>query len=95
MFRFTGSEINTDAMACVQRVIEACGLAPDEEPVYDIRTKFAGEDHPHGRAASRSTCAIVRQDFPGQPKHRTERDYCSRKCAAQARRGQPQECRDR
>ena len=37
VFRFTGSEINTDAMRCVQQVIHACGLVRDEEPVYDIR----------------------------------------------------------
>jgi very-short-patch-repair endonuclease/alpha-D-ribose 1-methylphosphonate 5-triphosphate synthase subunit PhnG len=37
VFRFTGSEINTDATACIQQVIHACGLVRDEEPVYDIR----------------------------------------------------------
>jgi len=37
VFRFTGSEINTDAMQCVRQVILACGLVRDEEPVYDIR----------------------------------------------------------
>ena len=37
VFRFTGSEINTDAMQCIQQVIHACGLVRDEEPVYDIR----------------------------------------------------------
>lgn len=37
VFRFTGSEINTDAMRCIQQVIHTCGLVRDEEPVYDIR----------------------------------------------------------
>lgn len=37
VFRFTGSEINTDAMRCIQQVVHACGLVRDEEPVYDIR----------------------------------------------------------
>jgi very-short-patch-repair endonuclease len=46
-FRFTGSEINSDAVACIQRVIDECGLIPDENPVYDIRVKFTGPDHPN------------------------------------------------
>ena len=91
VFRFTGSEINTDATACVQRLIDACGLTPDEEPVYDIRTSFAGEDHPHWKGGQQEyTCATCGGTFLAQPKHRTaERAYCNPKCAAQARRGQP------
>jgi very-short-patch-repair endonuclease len=37
VFRFTGSQINTDAAECVRKVVDACGLVPDEEPVYNIR----------------------------------------------------------
>lgn len=39
VFRFTGSQINLDASACIQQVIDACGLVADKEPVYEIRTK--------------------------------------------------------
>lgn len=46
VFRFTGSEINCSGEACIQRVIDECGLTPDESPVYDIRTTFSGVDHP-------------------------------------------------
>src|SRR5215469_8374080 len=28
VFRFSGSEINTDAVKCIQEVIDACGLVP-------------------------------------------------------------------
>lgn len=37
VFRFTGSQINSDAVACIREVIHACGLVRDERPVYDIR----------------------------------------------------------
>lgn len=47
MFHFTGSQINTDAMKCIQEVVDACGLTPDVDPVYDIKTKFTGPDHPN------------------------------------------------
>lgn len=46
VYRFSGSEINADAMVCIQRVIRECGLVPDEKPVYDVRTRFSGPDHP-------------------------------------------------
>jgi very-short-patch-repair endonuclease len=65
VFRFTGSEINTDAIACVQRVIDACGLAPDLEPTCNIRTRFSGELHPlwEGRQA-RVRMRVVRGHVP-------------------------------
>jgi very-short-patch-repair endonuclease/ribosomal protein L37AE/L43A len=89
VFRFTGSEINTDATACVQRLIDACGLTPDEEPVYDIRTSFTGEDHPNWNGGKQEyTCEQCGRKFLAQPKHRTGNGvYCSRKCANAAKRG--------
>ncbi len=47
VFRFSGSEINRDAMGCVAKVTKACGLEPDELPVYDIRTGMMGEENPN------------------------------------------------
>ena len=89
VFRFTGSEINTDAVACIERVIAACGLAPDEEPVYDIRTKFSGELHPRWKGGKREfTCEVCGVTFLAQPKHRTgEHVYCSRKCSSKGKVG--------
>lgn len=89
VFRFTGSEINTDATACVQRLIDACGLTPDEEPVYDIRTSFSGEDHPNWNGGKQEfTCEQCEKKFLAQPRHRKDKHvYCSLKCANDAKRG--------
>ena len=89
VFRFTGSEINTDAAACVQRVIDACGLVPDEEPVYEIRTRFAGPSHPNWKGGKREyVCESCGEFFLAQPKHRAmEHVYCSRKCYGTAKTG--------
>jgi very-short-patch-repair endonuclease len=73
VFRFTGSEINTDAVKCIQTVINACGLAPDEEPVYDIRTKFSGTDHPRWVGGYELTCDYCGETFTA----RRRRKYCT------------------
>lgn len=89
IFRFTGSAINRDADECVRFVIDACRLTPDEEPAYDIRTKFSGELHPLWKGGKRQfTCETCGDTFLAQPKHRTgEHVYCSRQCSAKARVG--------
>ena len=89
VFRFSGSEINTDATACVQRLIDACGLTPDADPVYDIRTSFSGEDHPNWKGGKQEfACEQCGATFLAQPKHRSlEHTYCGRECAAEARTG--------
>ena len=46
-FRFSGSQINRGADQCVAKVIEACGLVPDTDPVADIRTGMMGSENPH------------------------------------------------
>jgi very-short-patch-repair endonuclease len=89
VFRFTGSEINTDAIACVQCVIDACGLAPDQEPVFNIRTWFSGELHPLWKGGKREyVCESCGATFLAQPKHRTGKHvYCSRRCYGKAKTG--------
>jgi len=86
VFRFTGSEINTDATACVQRLIDACGLTPDAEPAYDIRTSFSGEDHPRWKGGKQEfTCEQCGETFLAQPTHRKGKHiYCGSKCAGDA-----------
>ena len=74
VFRFTGSEINTDAVRCIQQVIDACGLVPDEEPVYDIRTKFSGPDHPRYVGLYEPVCEYCGEFFVSR---RQNRKYCS------------------
>lgn len=91
VFRFTGSEINTDAVACIQRVIDACRLVPDREPVYDIRTNFSGPSHPNWKGGKREfVCELEScgKTFLAQPKHRAgEHVYCSRQCSAKSQAG--------
>ena len=89
IFRFTGSEINRDAATCVQRVIDAAGLVPDETPVYDIRTRFAGPLHPLWKGGKREfTCEICGIVFLAQPSHRKgPHIYCGLKCSGVGRRG--------
>lgn len=89
VFRFTGSQINGDSVACVGAVIAACGLVPDEAPVFDIRTGFSGELHPHWKGGKREfTCDVCGTAFLSQPAHRPGPNYyCGTKCAGAARRG--------
>jgi very-short-patch-repair endonuclease len=47
VFRFTGSQINRDALGCIGEVAEAAGLIPDSEPVADIRTGMMGAENPN------------------------------------------------
>lgn len=75
VFRFTGSQINADAVKCIQEVIDACGLAPDEQPVYDIRTKFSGVDHPRWVGQYELTCKHCGETFHSP---RAGRKYCCR-----------------
>lgn len=84
VFRFTGSEINTDASLCIRHVIDACGLTEDREPVYNIRTRFAGPGHPRWKGGDAEfTCAnhACGKMFFRPPKHRTgNRTFCSVAC---------------
>lgn len=73
VFRFTGSEINTDATACIRQVMNACGLVPDKEPVYDIRTKFSGNDHPRWVGMYELTCEYCGEKFMHR---RANHKYC-------------------
>jgi very-short-patch-repair endonuclease len=90
VFRFTGSEINRNAAECVKRVADECGLVPDEDPVYEIRTSFAGPDHPRWKGGARDftceNCGTVFQSKPSQRKGR--RAFCSQPCYWAAKRGQ-------
>ena len=46
MFRFAGGPICQDADDCIRQVIEAAGLTPDAEPVFDIRNGLMAEANP-------------------------------------------------
>ncbi len=79
VFRFTGSEINTDASKCVQRVIDACGLTADENPVFGIRTSFSGPSHPRWKGGpAEFKCDQCGKPFTKARQHRTgSQKFCS------------------
>jgi very-short-patch-repair endonuclease len=80
IFRFTGSEINRNAAECVHRVVEACDLTPDVNPVYEIRTRFAGPDHPRWSQV-KFTCDQCGTEFSKPPSHRaSEHAFCNQQC---------------
>jgi very-short-patch-repair endonuclease len=90
VFRFTGSEINADALKCVRHVIDACGLTPDEDPVYNINlAPLRGPSHPRWKGGKREfACEACGIKFLAQPKHRRGRHvFCSRQCAGTGRPG--------
>ena len=70
-------------------MIDACGLTPDQEPVYEIRTKFSGELHPLWKGGKREyVCESCGETFLAQPKHRTGKHaYCSKKCYGKGKTG--------
>lgn len=47
IFRFTGAQINRGAEDCVRHVMETCGLEPDAEPEFVIRTSMMGAENPN------------------------------------------------
>lgn len=90
VFRFTGSELNADAAGCVQAVIDACALKPDELPVYDINlAPLVGPSHPRWKGGKREyVCEWCGEFFLSQPaQRRYKRVFCSRQCSGAARRG--------
>ena len=82
VFRFTGSEINTDAGACVLRVIEACGLTPDQHPAFEIRSRFAGPTHPRWKGGpAEFNCDQCGEPFTKARQHRSgNHTFCTQRC---------------
>jgi very-short-patch-repair endonuclease len=81
VFRFTGGEINSDAGACIQRLIEACSLVPDKEPVYDVKTKLTGSDHPRWRGGKEPyKCENCGTEFHRVRGRKKPVRFCSPKC---------------
>jgi very-short-patch-repair endonuclease len=83
VYRFSGNEINSDALACIQRVVQECDLVSDTEPIYDIRTTFSGRDHPRWREPLVIICSQCRKDFTSKK----QRKYCSPACDYASRKG--------
>jgi very-short-patch-repair endonuclease/Mor family transcriptional regulator len=82
VFRFTGTQINRDAVGCIAEVIAGAGLTPDAEPVADIRTGMMGPENPNWTGGPQSvTCAqcgaeTARNAF----RTKVKRTFCNSKC---------------
>lgn len=88
VFRFTGSAINRDAAACIRTVIDACNLVADRDPVYDIRTSFAGPNHPRWVGLVEFTCAGCGRSFEAPARQRIhKRTFCAMSCYRDVQRG--------
>ena len=90
VFRFTGSEINTDAAVCVQRVIDTCELVPEQAPDFDDPHEVLGRTPSalEGRQARVRLRVVRNVTFLAQPKHRTGKHvYCSRQCCGKGQTG--------
>lgn len=81
VFRFTGKPISTDPDDCVRQVVEAAGLVPDEEPVYDIRNGMTGADNPRWSGGKPEwNCATCGKTFYAWKRNGKARMTCSREC---------------
>jgi very-short-patch-repair endonuclease len=81
VFRFTGKPICNDPDGCVRQVIEAAGLTPDEEPVFDIRNGMSGPDSPTWKGGKPEwTCANCGKKFRAWMRNGKPRTTCSRDC---------------
>lgn len=82
IFRFTGAQLNNGADKCVQQVIEACSLAPDEDPEYVIRVSMLGPENPNWTGGLISQpCVQCGEPTPGRPAgYGYEKQFCGHKC---------------
>lgn len=89
-FRFTGTEINTDAVKCIQSVIDECDLVPDKDPVYDVKIGFSGENHPRWVDDRQEyTCETCGDIFIRRRSYYANRRgvYCKAECYYESLRG--------
>lgn len=83
VYRFNGSEINADPDACIRKVIDAEGLTPDTDPVFDIRRGGRGKDNPFYKEGARTghtctQCGTVFIQYRVNRKH--QKTFCTQKC---------------
>lgn len=82
VFRFTGTRINRDAMACVADVVAAVGLTPDTNPVADIRTGMMGPENPNWTGGPQAvTCAHCGAETSRNVcRTMVKRTFCNSRC---------------
>jgi very-short-patch-repair endonuclease len=85
VFRFTGAQLNRGADECVQQVIRACGLVPDEEPEYVIRVSMLGRENPNWTGGLTSLpCERCGGPTPGRSTtYAYEKRFCGHECRGQ------------
>jgi len=87
VFRFTGKPICNDPDGCIRQVIEAAGLTPDAEPVFDIRNGMSGPDSPTWKGGKPEwTCEICGKKFRAWLRNGKLRRTCSKPCQAEWQR---------
>lgn len=83
VFRFDGTQINADPDACIRKVVEATGLIPDADPVFDIRRGGRGKDNPFYKEGARTehTCTQCGTVFVQYRVNRShKKTFCTQKC---------------
>lgn len=96
VYRFTGKPIVNDPDGCIRQVIEAEGLAADDDPVFDIRNGLAGADNPRWTGGKREwTCANCGETFRAWLRNGKEPTTCSRECQVEWQRKSKASVKDR
>lgn len=92
VYRFTGTEINADPDACITKVITASCLAPDENPVAEVRRGGRGEDNPLWKGGQRvyrcEQCGDEFNQWEANRKYR--KPFCRMECYSNWKRAHPE-----
>lgn len=93
VYRFTGAQLNNGADLCVARVVEECGLVPDAEPEYVIRTSMLGPENPNWTGGlTAEPCVQCGKPSPGRPAaYAYEKRFCGQECRGRWMREHPEE----
>src|ERR1039458_4735997 len=82
VFRFTGTEINADADACIQLVLDQSGVTPDAEPIADIRRAGVGPDNPNWKGGKHQlVCLQCHRSFEN---YRRDAKFHNMECSSPA-----------
>ena len=78
VFRFTGTEINANADACIRLIMDTTGVTPDAHLIADIRRQGMGPDNMNWQGGkTQLVCLYCGQIFES---YRKEARFCNRGC---------------